>query len=54
MPISKLATVGVDGEKVPVGLNLNAAGMKMERLIRHKGYTITHLVKELVERANGG
>jgi hypothetical protein len=24
MPRSKLATVGVDGEKVPVGLNLNA------------------------------
>ena len=44
--------LGVDGEKVRVGLNLNAATRaKMGRLARHRGYTITALVEELVERA---
>jgi hypothetical protein len=55
MPRSKLATVNatsVDGEKVRVGLNLKAATRaKMGRLARHRGYTITALVEELVERA---
>jgi hypothetical protein len=40
------------GQKVRVGLNLNAATRaKMGRLARHRGYTITALVEELVERA---
>jgi hypothetical protein len=43
--------LGVDGEKVRVGLNLNAASTKTERLTRHKGYTITDLVEELIKRA---
>jgi predicted DNA-binding ribbon-helix-helix protein len=44
--------LGVDGEKVRVGLNLNATTRaKMGRLARHRGYTITALVEELVERA---
>jgi hypothetical protein len=44
--------LGVDGEKVRVGLNLNASTRaKMGRLARHRGYTITALVEELVERA---
>jgi hypothetical protein len=44
--------LGVDGEKVRVGLNLNAGTRaKMGRLARHRGYTITALVEELVERA---
>jgi hypothetical protein len=44
--------LGVDGEKVRVGLNLNAATRaKMERRARHKGYTITTLVEELIESA---
>jgi hypothetical protein len=42
--------LGVDGEKVRVGLNLNAGTRaKMGRLARHRGYTITALVEELVE-----
>jgi hypothetical protein len=58
MPRSKLAIVkrhlGVDGEKVCVGLNLNAATRaKMGRLACHRGYTITYLVEELIERAEG-
>ena len=41
--------LGVDGEKVRVGLNLNAGTRaKMDRLARHQGYTITALVEELV------
>jgi hypothetical protein len=44
--------LGVDGEKVCVGLNLNAATRaKMGRLACHRGYTITYLVEELIERA---
>jgi predicted DNA-binding ribbon-helix-helix protein len=44
--------LGVDGEKVRVGLILNATTRaKMDRLARHKGYTITALVEELVESA---
>jgi hypothetical protein len=44
--------LGVDGRKVRVGLNLNAGTrVKMGRLARHRGYTITALVEELVERA---
>jgi macrodomain Ter protein organizer (MatP/YcbG family) len=44
--------LGVDGEKVRVGLNLNASTRaKMGRLARHRGYTITALVEELVEPA---
>jgi hypothetical protein len=44
--------LGVDGEKVRVGLVLNATTRaKMERLARHKGYTITALVEELIESA---
>jgi hypothetical protein len=44
--------LGVDGEKVRVGLNLNASTRaKMGRLAHHRGYTITALVEELVERA---
>jgi hypothetical protein len=43
--------LGVNGEKVRVGLNLNAgARTKIGRLARHRGYTITALVEELVER----
>jgi hypothetical protein len=39
-------------EKVRVGLILNATTRaKMVRLSRHKGYTITALVEELVESA---
>jgi hypothetical protein len=42
----------VDGEKVRVGLIANATTRaKMERLARHRGYTITVLVEELVESA---
>jgi hypothetical protein len=44
--------LGVHGEKARVGLILSAgARAKMERLARHKRYTITALVEELVERA---
>jgi hypothetical protein len=44
--------LGVGGEKVHIGLNLNAGTRaKMGRLARHRGYTITALVEELVERA---
>jgi hypothetical protein len=44
--------LGADGEKVRVGLNLIAGTRaKMGRLARHRGYTITALVEELVERA---
>jgi hypothetical protein len=44
--------LGVDGEKVRVGLILNATTRaKMECLARHKGYTITALVEELIESA---
>jgi hypothetical protein len=45
--------LGVDGEKVRVGLNLDAGTRaKMGRpLARHRSYTITDLVEELVERA---
>jgi hypothetical protein len=43
--------LGVDGEKVRVGLNLNAGTRaKVDRLARHRGYTITDLVEKLVER----
>jgi hypothetical protein len=56
MPRSKPATVnvifGVDGEKVRAGLNLNAGTRaKIGRLARHRSYTITAFVEELVERA---
>jgi hypothetical protein len=51
MPRSKLANVCADGEKVGVGLNLNAATRaKMGRLARHRGYTVTAFVEEVVER----
>ena len=44
--------LGVDDAKVRVGLNLNAGTRaKMGRLARRRGYTITALVEELVERA---
>jgi hypothetical protein len=44
--------LGVDGERVRFGLNLNAGTRtKMGRLARHDGYTITAPVEELVERA---
>jgi hypothetical protein len=44
--------LGLDGEKVRVGLNLNAGTRaKMGRLACQGGYTITALVEELVERA---
>jgi predicted DNA-binding ribbon-helix-helix protein len=44
--------LGADGEKMRVGVNLDAATRtKMGRLARHRGYTITALVEELVERA---
>lgn len=44
--------LGVDGQKVRVGLILNATTRaRMERLARHKGYTITALVEELIESA---
>jgi hypothetical protein len=44
--------LGVDGEKARVGLILNATTRaKMGRLARHKGYTITALVEELVDSA---
>jgi hypothetical protein len=43
--------LGVDGEKVRVGLNRNASTRaKMGRLAHHRGYTITVLVEELIER----
>jgi hypothetical protein len=46
------ATLGADGEKVRVGLKLNAATRaKMGRLARYRGYTLTAVVEELVERA---
>ena len=42
--------LGIDGEKVRVGLILNATTRtRMERLARHKGYTITELVEELIK-----
>jgi hypothetical protein len=41
--------LGVDGEKMRVGLNLNArTRAKMGRLARHRGYTITVLAEGLV------
>jgi hypothetical protein len=44
--------LGVDGEKVRVGLNLNATTRaKMGRLARHRGYTITALVERAEQRA---
>jgi hypothetical protein len=44
--------LGVDGEKVRLGLNLNAATRaKMVRLAHHHSYTITGLVEEPIERA---
>jgi predicted DNA-binding ribbon-helix-helix protein len=44
--------LGVDGEKARVGLILDAGiRAKMDRLARHKSYTITALVEELVESA---
>jgi hypothetical protein len=44
--------LGVDGEKVRVGLNLNTdTRAKMGRLARHRGYTITALVEERIESA---
>jgi hypothetical protein len=44
--------LGVDGEKARVGLIIDASiRAKMDRLARHKGYTITALVEELVESA---
>jgi hypothetical protein len=44
--------LGVDGEKVGVGLNLKAGTRaKMGRLACRRGYTIAALVEELVERA---
>ena len=47
--------LGVDGEKVRVGLNLNAATRaKMGRLARHRGYTITSLVEEVELRRTAG
>jgi hypothetical protein len=55
MPRSKLANVCADGEKVGVGLNLNAGTRaKIIRVTRHHGYTITSLVEGLVERGVGG
>jgi hypothetical protein len=43
--------LSVDGEKVRVGLNLNAGTRaKVGRLARDRGYTITALVKARVER----
>jgi hypothetical protein len=43
--------LGIDGEKMRVGLNLNVGtGTKIFRLARHRGYTITAFVEELVER----
>jgi hypothetical protein len=42
--------LGVDGGKARVGLILNATTRaKMDRLARHKGYTITALIEELIE-----
>jgi hypothetical protein len=44
--------LGVDGEKARVGLILDASvRAKMDRLARHKGYTITALIEELVASA---
>jgi hypothetical protein len=44
--------LGVNGEKARVGLILNASTRaQMGRLARHKGYTITALVEELIESA---
>jgi hypothetical protein len=44
--------LGVDGGKARVGLILDATTRaQMSRLARHKGYTITALVEELVASA---
>jgi predicted DNA-binding ribbon-helix-helix protein len=44
--------LGVDGEKARVGLILDASTRaQMGRLARHRGYTITALIEELVESA---
>jgi macrodomain Ter protein organizer (MatP/YcbG family) len=44
--------LGADGKKARVGLILDATTRaKMARLARHKGYTITALVEELVDGA---
>jgi hypothetical protein len=44
--------LGVNGEKTRVGIILNAtARAQMDRLARHKGYTITALIEELVAGA---
>jgi hypothetical protein len=44
--------LGVDGEKVRVGPNPDAGiRAKMERLARHRGYTRTALVEELIKSA---
>jgi hypothetical protein len=44
--------LGVNGKKARVGLILDAGTRaQMSRLARHKGYTITSLVEELVESA---
>jgi hypothetical protein len=46
--------LGVNGKKARVGLILDAGTRaQMSRLARHKGYTITSLVEELVESAEG-
>jgi hypothetical protein len=51
-------SVGGEGGNIlaypAVGLNLNACTrVKMGRLVRRRGYTITALVEGLVERAEG-
>jgi hypothetical protein len=44
--------LGVNGEKARVGLILDAGTRaQMSRLARHRGYTITALVEELVASA---
>jgi macrodomain Ter protein organizer (MatP/YcbG family) len=44
--------LGVNGDKVRVGLILGAkTRAQMGRLARHRGYTLTTLVEELVESA---
>jgi hypothetical protein len=44
--------LGVNGEKARVGLILNATTRtKMSRIARHKGYTITAMIEELVGSA---
>jgi hypothetical protein len=44
--------LGVNGEKARIGLIISATTRaKMDRLARHKGYTITALIEELVESA---